>query len=725
MILTKTYQPSDHEEKIYQFWERGGYFKPRKSKNKKRFCIIMPPPNANGDLHIGHALFIALQDIMTRYHRMKGDETLWLPGADHAGFETQVVYERKLEKEGKTRLEMSREEFFKAVWEFTMKNKKNMEIQMRKLGASCDWSREKFTLDPDIIKIVYKTFKKLYADGLIYRGERLVNYCTKHQTTFSDLEVKYEERKDPLYYIRYPIIENPKTKVKSSKFIEVATVRPETMFGDSAVAVHPDDERYKNLVGKYLLIPLTDRIIPIIAESSVDPEFGTGAVKVTPAHDMTDWEIGQKHNLEIIQVIGKDGKLNGNTPYPGLTVNEGRIRTVEDLKSGGFLSKINENYHHRVGVCYKCETTIEPTIIPQWFIKMKPLAKKAIEVVKKGKIKIIPSHFEKIYFHWLKNIKDWNISRQLWWGIPIPVWYCKKMQNSKCQKKNGIIVEIKKKPKKCPYCGSKEIIQDSDTFDTWFSSAQWPFATLKTSAKEDFKKFYPTDVMETGYDILFFWVARMIMLGIYITGDIPFRIVYLHGTVRDKFKRKMSKSLGNIVNPMEIVNLYGADALRMGIVVGNTPGTDLALDEEKIIGYRNFANKLWNIGRFILMKVDQKNISQIKKPKPITEMDKYILEEEKKIVKEVTSLMENFRFYLAAEKLYHYAWHSFADKYIEASKGQLQDENLKKNTELILIWVFRRLLIMLHPFMPFVTEAIWKNFQHTKPLIVQSWPKIL
>lgn len=712
-MLPKTYNPSEHEEKIYRLWEDGGYFRPASGK-RQPFCIIMPPPNANGDLHIGHALFIALEDIMTRYHRLKGDAALWLPGADHAGFETQVVYERKLEKGGRTRLEMSREEFYREVWEFTMKNKKNMEAQMRRLGASCDWSREKFTLDRDIVGVVYRTFKKLYDDGLVYRGERLVHYCTKHQTTFSDLEVIYEERADPLYFIRYPL-------AGGAGEIVVATVRPETMFGDTAVAVHPHDARYRGFIGKSLRLPLTERTIPIIAEEAVDPEFGTGAVKVTPAHDMTDWEIGQRHNLEILPVIRKDGKLNEHTPYPGLTIEEARRRTVEELKRQGFLVKIDAHYRHRVGVCYKCGTVIEPIILPQWFIKMKPLAEPAIEAVKKGTITIIPKHFERIYFHWLEHIRDWNISRQLWWGIPIPAYFCDECGRT--------VIDIERQPTACPSCGASKLRQDPDTFDTWFSSSQWPFATLQTSGPDDFRRFYPTSVMETGYEILFFWVARMVMLGLYMTGDVPFRTVYLHGTVRDKFKRKMSKSLGNVVNPMEVINLYGADALRMGLIVGNTPGTDLALDEEKIAGYRNFANKLWNISRFILMHVDAgvfRNDPAVLAHMitPRTDADRVILNEEKHIVAEVTGLMDEFRFYLAGEKLYHYTWHTLADKYIEAAKVQLADPKTKTNTEAMLAWLLGRLLIMLHPFMPFVTETIWQHLPHktSAPLIIQQWP---
>lgn len=730
-MLEKSYNHAEHEEEIYRMWERGGYFKPEirdpKLESRPPFCVIMPPPNANGDLHIGHALFVSLEDIMTRYSRMKGDCALWLPGADHAGFETQVVYERILEKQGKTRLKMTREQFYNDVWDFTMSNKKTMEAQMRQLGASCDWTREKFTLDDDIVQIVYQTFKKLYDDGLVYRGERLVNYCTKHQTTFSDLEVKYVEREDPLYYIKY----GPFT---------LATVRPETKFGDTAVAVHPRDKRYQKFIGKEIEIEdvLGKAVLKVIADEAVDPEFGTGVVKVTPAHDLADWEIGLRHNLRVKPVIDRNGKLNEHAgQYAGMQVQEARERIVEDLKQKGLIEKIDKNYTHKIGVCYKCASTIEPQILPQWFIKMKPLAEQAIKAVESGKIKIIPDHLKKTYFHWLGHIKDWNISRQIWWGIALPVWYCQQMQNSKCKTQNGIIVHIDGEPTKCPYCGSQDIARDHDTFDTWFSSGQWPFATLKTSGPRDFAYFYPTTVMETGYDILFFWVARMIMLGIYMTGEVPFRTVYFHGMVRDKFKRKLSKSLGNVVNPMEIVKLYGADALRMGLVVGNTPGTDLALDEEKIAGYRNFANKLWNIARFVLLKTAPETFrSPLSKPNPITDADASILEEEAKVMRDATDLMENFRFYLAGEKLYHYAWHAFADKYIEASKIQLENPATKENTSLILRWLLERLLSALHPFMPFVTETIWQNLPASAdvraktneppakraPLIIQSWP---
>lgn len=734
MELSKAYNPREHEERIYRLWEEGGYFKPenrnQKAENKKPFCIIMPPPNANGDLHIGHALFVAIQDIMIRYQRMRAGEALWLPGADHAGFETQVVYERKLEKEGRSRLTMAREDFFREVWEFTKENKRNMAAQMRQLGASCDWTREKFTLDPDIVQVVYSTFKNLYDDGLVYRGERLVNYCTNHKTSFSDLEVNYIERKDPLYYIKY----GPFT---------LATVRPETKFGDTAVAVNPRDKRYQKYIGKEIEIEdvLGKSKLKVIADEAVDLEFGTGVVKVTPAHDMTDWEIAERHDLEAISVIALDGKMNEKAgQYAGLTVEEARKRVVQDLSKKGLIERVDENYTHKVGTCYKCGTVIEPMLLPQWFVKTKLLATPAIAAVREGKIKIIPQHFEKTYFYWLENIRDWNISRQLWWGIALPVWYCQRMQSSKCKEQKGIIVAIDEEPKKCPHCESPDIERDSDTFDTWFSSGQWPFATLLATGEkrenkkskigfttEDLERFYPTGTMETGHEILFFWVARMVMLGIYATGDIPFRTIYLHGTVRDKYKRKMSKSLGNVVSPKEIIELYGADALRMGLIVGNTPGTDLSLDEEKVAGYRNFANKLWNISRFVFMKAGAESVERSldMAPQPRTEADRLILDTERTVVQEATELMNDMRFYLAAEKLYHYVWHELADKYLEASKKQFgSDDSLEKNTSLILVWLLKRALIMLHPFMPFVTETIWQHSlsRNSDPLIIQSWP---
>ncbi len=715
MDLPKTYNAKEVEDKIYQLWEKSGFFNPdnlpfgrRKIKNCKlssrdgsardgkieNFCIIMPPPNANGSLHIGHAVFVTLQDIMIRYNRMKGKKTLWLPGADHAGFETQVVYDKKLEKEGRNRFEIPKDQLYKEILEFTLQNKKTMERQLKKLGASCDWSREKFTLDPEIIKIVYQTFEKLKQDGLVYKGKRIVNWCPKHQTSLSDVELKHQEKNDPLYFIKY----GP---------ITVATVRPETMFGDVAVAVNPKDKRYKNLIGKTVPLPLTKRIVPVISDELVDIKFGTGAVKVTPAHDPADFEIGQKHKLEIIQVIDSRGRLNELTGvYAGLNIEEGRKKVVEDLQKQGLIEKIDQNYQHTIASCYKCGRTIEPMILDnQWFLKMteKPasgglsLRDAAVKAVKEGKIVFIPKRFEKIFLHWMKNLRDWNISRQIVWGIPIP--------------------------------GD----ESGQVFDTWFSSGQWPFATLLSSGRKskiqnlksklrettnDFENFYPTDVMETGWDILFFWVARMIMLGLYVTGKVPFKKVYLHGLVRDKDRQKMSKSKGNVIDPLGIIDVFGTDALRMALVAGNTPGNDIIIFEEKIKGYRNFATKIWNAARFVILQTGNSKFQIPNSKQIINFKDKKILNDFKKNVKEVTKDMDNFKFYAAAEKIYHYFWHTFCDKIIE--------ENKKEPNPTLLLEILLGCLKLLHPFMPFITEEIYQRLplkNKKRCLMIEEWPK--
>ena len=690
--LPKTYRPTEVENKINQLWQKSGFFNPDKlpGKKKKTFTIIMPPPNANGSLHIGHAVFVTLEDLMIRYKRMRGFKTLWLPGADHAGFETQVVFDKKLEKENRSRFEIPKEKLYQEMLQFTLENKKIMEGQLKKLGASCDWSREKFTLDPDIIKVVYKTFEKLKKDGLLYKGKRIVNWCTKHQTSLSDLEVKYEERQDPLYYIKY------------GPFV-LATVRPETKFGDTALAVNPKDKRYQQYIGKTVeaegLLGLFK--IKVIADESVDPNFGTGVVKVTPAHDPVDFEIGQRHNLEIRQVIDFYGRLNEKTgPYASLKVKEAREKTAADLKQKGLLEKIDHHYKHKVAVCYKCGTIIEPMVSDnQWFLKMTekpksgPLSLKdmAVKAVKNGEIKFIPKRFEKIFFHWMKNLRDWNISRQIVWGIKIP----------DKENKNG------------------------DVFDAWFSSGQWPFATLMTTKKGDFKKFYPTDVMETGWDILFFWVARMMMLGLYVTKKVPFRYVYLHGLVRDKERQKMSKSKGNVVDPLAVIDIYGADALRMALMVGNTPGNDPIIYEEKIRGYRNFMNKIWNASRFVLMNLT--DFKPNKKPN-LTIKDKKILDNLNNFTKEITKLIESFKFYRAAEKLYHYFWHIFCDKIIEEEKSRLQGSNKKEKgaSQYLLLQILKTNLKLLHPFIPFITEEIYQKLpikNKKKCLMIENWPQ--
>lgn len=904
--LNGAYEPNIVETEIYRKWEESGFFNPDNLKLKKGvkpFTIIMPPPNANGALHVGHALFVTLEDIMIRFQRMRGKKTLWLPGADHAGFETQVVFDKKLEKEGKKRSDFSRDELYQKIWDFTQENKKVMENQLRKLGASCDWSREKFTLDPNIIKIVYETFGKLYDDGLAYRDNRIVNWCVKHQTTLSELETKYVEREDPLYYIKY----GP---------LELATVRLETKFGDTAVAVNPKDKRYAKLVGKEIEIKtlLGTTKIKVIADDAVDMEFGTGAVKVTPAHDPNDFEIWKRHKDEIPgpkTVIDQYGRIDlgafsGNEKskrYHGLKIAEARKLMAEDMEKEGLMAKIDKNYKHSVATCYKCGTTLEPRILPQWFVKTKPLADKAIKAAEKNKITFHPESDKQFYLRWLKNIRDWNISRQIVWGIRIPAWYCLSCSEPKINpevrskwflvrhgetdlNKNGrasgggvdvplnetgfaqaekaaamlagekidliisshltrakqtaeaiakatgaeiifdeelrernmgkmeglshheiknthpsfwknfkgkdagnesyeeleervsnafkkhkgnhrhknivivshggtirmlikslrnldpdtalsrpvipnatpISIDVLEKP--C-VCGSDLAEQDSDVFDTWFSSGQWPFATLLASSKKsvnlkskilnlksDFDTFYPTDVMETGYDILFFWVARMVMLGLYVTGKIPFKTVYLNGLVFDKDRKKMSKSKGNVIDPLGVAEIYGSDALRMALVAGNTAGNDIVISEDKIRGYRNFVTKVWNISRFILMN-KEKSGGKAK----LSTTDKKNLAELKKIKTKVGKHIEQYEFHLAAETIYHYIWHNFADKIIESYKSRLNGENKADaaaayaTLETILI----ECLKMLHPFMPFVTEAIFQKLGAGKMLMVEKW----
>ncbi|MGA2418182.1 MAG: class I tRNA ligase family protein [Candidatus Staskawiczbacteria bacterium] len=698
MELPPQYNAKEVEDKIYRLWEKSGFFNPDKlpRRHKKPFTIIMPPPNANAPLHIGHALFVTLEDIMIRYQRMKGKKALWLPGADHAGFETQVVFDKKLEKEGRNRFQIPKEQLYKEILGFTLQNKKTMENQLKKLGASCDWSREKFTLDENIIKVVYETFEKLKKDDLIYKGKRIINWCTKHQTSLSDLEIKYEERNDPLYFIKY----GP---------LELATVRLETKFGDTAVAVNPKDKRYQKYIGKEIEIEtlLGKNKIKVIADEAVDPEFGTGVVKVTPCHDPVDFEIWQRHLNEIPepkQVIDKYGKLNELAgQYQGMKVKEAREKIAKDMAEKGLLdtAKTDHNYKHNVALCYKCGNIIEPMILDnQWFVKMTakpghPLAGRgklslrdsAIKAVKDKKIIFIPKRLEKVFFHWMKNLRDWNISRQIIWGIPIP--------------------------------GD----ESHQVFDTWFSSGQWPFATLRAGRKDDFKNFYPTDVMETGWDILFFWVARMVMLGIYTTGEVPFKYVYLHGLVRDKERQKMSKSKGNVIDPLGVVDLYGADALRMALVVGNTPGNDPVIYEEKIKGYRNFTTKIWNAARFVLMNLnDYKPREKIK----LTPKDKKILNDFRKVAKEITREMDEFRFYVTSEKIYHYFWHTFCDKIIEDSKTKLSSKKTRKSAQFMLLEILLGSLKLLHPFMPFITEEIYQQMplkSKKECIMIEDWPK--
>ncbi len=714
-----------HEKDIYNSWEKSGFFNPgnltpnSSSLAPRPFSIIMPPPNSNGSLHVGHALTITVEDLMVRYWRMRGAPTLWLPGADHAGFETQVVFEKRLEKEGTSRFEIlqkpnGREELYKRIWDFTQENKVHMEHQIRQLGASCDWSKETFTLDPKIVATVYETFKKLYDDGLIYRDTRIVNWCPKHQTTLSDLEVKYEERVDPLYYVKY----GP---------ITLATVRLETKFGDTAIAVHPSDARYKDLIGTEIEVEAIagKTKIKIIADEHVDPTFGTGAVKVTPAHDADDYAIWQRHKDEIDgprPVIDQWGKMsllayfadNADVmKYEGLRIAEARKHIAHDMQEKGLIEKVEEQYKHNVALCYKCGAVLEPRVLPQWFIDLtkegvKKIVQPAIDAVKSKKIQIIPEFQEKIFLHWMENIRDWNISRQIVWGIPIPAWY---KENSKLGEREEIYIG-KEKPQDDGW------VQETDVFDTWFSSGQWPFATLRAHGLE--KEFYPTSVMETAYDILFFWVARMIMLGLYITGEVPFKTVYLHGLVRDKDKQKMSKSKGNVVDPLGIVEQYGADALRMALLVGNSPGQDASFDEAKVKGYRNFSNKLWNIARFVLSQGAIPNNSS-----DISSEDKKYIERMQEVKKEVAENIEKYRFSQAAEIAYHYVWHEFADKIIEEKKKDIieGDEQKGNSARHVLYVLLTESLKILHPFMPFVTEAIYTRLPHKNAefLMIEEW----
>ena len=703
--MDKNYNFKEVETRIYKMWEEGGYFTPKIDKTKKPFSIILPPPNANAALHLGHAMY-TVEDVLIRWHRMKGDPTLWLPGADHAGFETQVVYEKALAKEGKSRFDFDRDTLFQNIWDFVQGNKSTMEGQLRKLGYSLDWKRQKFTLDPEIVNTTHTTFKKLYDDGLVYRDARLVNYCTKHGTGFSDLEIEHEERDEFLYYLEFPV-EGEK------EGITIATARPETIPGDVGVAVHPKDKRYKKYVGKTAINPTNGKKLPIIADGFVKMDFGTGAVKLTSAHDDNDFEVCRKHGLPLIQVIGFNGKMTKEAgEFEGLKVLEAREKVLELFKTKGLFKK-TEPYNHTVSLCYKCGTVLEPLPLPQWYVKTKPLAEKAIEAVKKGHIKIVPKRFEKVYFNWLNNIRDWNISRQIVWGMRIPAWQCEEC--------GEWVVTGGETPDSCKN-GHTKLKQDTDTFDTWFSSGQWPFSTLGFPDGDDYKYFYPTSVMETAYEILFFWVARMVMLGLYVTKKVPFETVYLHGLVRDVKGAKMSKSKGNVVDPMGLVEKYGADPVRMGLIYGNPAGADQALQEPKFVAQRNFANKIWNIGRFVEMSVADRSAA-LEKPeqKSLAKEDQEILASLGKLVSDVTTSLEKFRLSDAAEAIYQFVWHELADKYIESIKERLanKDETAQK----VLTHTFATSLKLLHPFMPFVTEELWEKLSlGEESLIISPWP---
>jgi valyl-tRNA synthetase len=698
--IPKSYDPKQIEGKWYQFWMERGYFTPKIDHKKKPFVIIMPPPNVTGELHLGTALAAIVEDIMTRWHRMKGDPTLWLPGSDHAGIAGQNVVEQLLAKEGLTRHDIGREKFLERMWEWMSKYKGIITEQHKQLGASCDWTRERFTMDPGPAKAVRTTFVNLYNKGLIYRGERIVNWCPRCATALSDLEVDHKEMQSHLYYVRYRLEKG------ADKYITVATTRPETILGDTAVAVNPKDKRYKDLVGKKAILPAIGRAIPIVADEAVDPAFGTGAVKITPAHDPVDFDVAQRQNLPSVNILNPDATMNENAgPYAGQDRFACRKALLADLEKDGLLVKIDP-YVHSVGHCQRCRTIVEPLASKQWFVKIAPLAKPAIDAVVDGRIKIVPERFTKVYLNWMENIRDWCISRQLWWGHRIPVWYC-----GDC----GELTVTIEDPKSCAGCGSKNITQDTDVLDTWFSSGLWPHSTLGWPEQtEDLRYFYPTSVMETAYDILFFWVARMIMMGLENTGDVPFRTVYLHGLIRDEKGEKMSKSRGNVVDPVGIIEKYGTDALRFALCTGNSPGNDMKLNPQKLEGSRNFANKLWNAARFVVSKMD--DVDMKIQPGVLTPEDRWILSRLNHLVAEVTELNEDFQFGESLRRIYDFLWTEYCDWYIEIAKIRLRHNEGPNNSPLpLLVQVLETSLRLLHPFMPFITEELWQSLRERQP----------
>ncbi|AAO36780.1 valine--tRNA ligase [Clostridium tetani] len=709
--IAKTYDPKEFEERIYKMWEEGEYFTPKVDKDKKPYTIVMPPPNITGKLHLGHALDNSMQDFLIRVKRMQGYSTLWLPGQDHASIATEVKVENELLKTGLKKKEMGREAFLERVWEWSEEYRGRIRDQLKKLGSSADFTRESFTMDDNLDKAVRAVFVKLYEEGLIYKGNRIVNWCPKCMTALSDAEIEYEENYGNFWHVKYPLVD-------SEEYLEIATTRPETMLGDTAVAVNPNDERYKHLIGKKLMLPLVNREIPIVADDYVDVEFGTGAVKITPAHDPNDYEVGKRHDLEEIIIMNENGTINElGGKYSGMDRYEARKAIVEDLKKEGFLVKVKEHIHN-VSCHDRCNTIIEPMISKQWYVKMKELAKPAIEVVKSGEIKFVPERFDKTYFNWMENIQDWCISRQLWWGHRIPVWYCKDC---------GETIVSLEEAKKCSKCSSENLIQDEDVLDTWFSSALWPFSTLGWPDKtEDLEYFYPTDVLATGYDIIFFWVARMIFSGLHNMKEIPFKTVLIHGIVRDSEGKKMSKSLGNGVDPLEVIDKYGADALRFMLITGNAPGNDIRFYEERVESARNFANKIWNASRYVMMNLDKNLMEKYKDCKDYNIADTWILSRLNEVIKEVTDNIEKFELGMASQKVYDFMWNEFCDWYIELSKPVLygEDEKAKGVTFNVLFNVLTSGLKLLHPIMPFITEEIFINIQEEEKTITTSkWPE--
>ena len=708
--LAKTYNPQEFEDKLYNNWVTKGYFHAEADKTKKPFTIVIPPPNVTGQLHMGHALDETLQDILIRYKRMQGYSALWVPGTDHAGIATQIKVEEELRvKEGLTRYDLGREKFLERVWDWKEKYGGRIINQLKKIGSSCDWDRERFTMDEGCSKAVKEVFVNLYEKGLIYQGSRIINWCPNCITALSDAEVEHAEQAGHFWHIKYPVKD-------SDEFVIIATTRPETLFGDTAVAVNPEDERYTHLIGKTLCLPLTDREIPVIADEYVDKEFGTGCVKITPAHDPNDFEVGARHNLAQIKVMNDDATMNAYAgKYEGMDRYECRKAMIADLDEMGLLVKI-EDHAHNVGQCYRCGTTVEPIVSKQWFVKMKPLAQPAIDAVKNGETKFVPEHFEKVYFHWLENIRDWCISRQLWWGHRIPAFYC-----DECDE----IVVTKEDSAVCPKCG-KEMRQDPDTLDTWFSSALWPFSTLGWPDKtEDLEYFYPTSTLVTGYDIIPFWVMRMMFSGIEHTGQVPFDHVFIHGLVRDSQGRKMSKSLGNGIDPLEIVEKYGADALRFTLATGNAPGNDMRFYIERVEAGRNFANKMWNASRFAMMNLE---IEENKLP-DVSELqleDKWILSRLNSVIKSVTENLDSYELGVALSNLYEFAWDNLCDWYIELIKPRLFDKEnpTGKTAQYVLTYVLSSTMQLLHPFMPFITEEIWQHLPHEgESIVISKFPE--
>ena len=708
--LAKAYEPQEVEGRIYDFWMKGGYFHAEVDPKKKPYTIVIPPPNITGQLHMGHAWDETLQDILIRWKRMQGYSALWLPGTDHASIATEAKIVEAMREEGLSKEDLGREGFLERAWAWKDKFGGRILEQLKLLGSSCDWDRLRFTMDEGCSKAVRHVFVKLYEEGLIYRGERIINWCPNCKTAISDAEVIFEEQQGSFWHLRYPLADG-------SGYIQLATTRPETMLGDTAVAVHPEDERYKHLVGKNVILPLVNKEIPIVADEYVEMDFGTGVVKITPAHDPNDFEVGRRHSLPVINVMNEDGSINENGgKYAGLSGMEARKQIVKDLEEGGYLIKV-EPLKHNVGTCQRCHTVVEPRVSTQWFVKMEPLAGPAIDVVKDGAIRLIPDRMEKTYYNWMENIKDWCISRQLWWGHRIPAWYCEDC---------GETIVSETDVDTCPKCGGKHLHQDSDTLDTWFSSALWPFSTLGwPDNTPELEYFYPTNTLVTGYDIIFFWVARMIFSGLKHTGKAPFDTVLFHGLLRDSQGRKMSKSLGNGIDPVDVINQYGADALRFTLVTGNSPGNDARYSDEKVAASRNFANKIWNAARFIHMNIDGHDVP-CALPESLSLEDQWIVSRFNTVAKEVTENLDKFELGMAVSKLYDFIWDDFCDWYIELAKRPLsgEDQAVAQNTRQVLVWVLTHTLALLHPFMPFVTEEIWQSLPHDgEALIVAPWPQ--